>query len=164
MSQDEQWSFIEPILPKKKVRKDGKGRPWQDDRKIFNGILWILRTGAPWKDLPPRYPPYQTCHRRFQSWAKKKVMKKCLEALCKDLIERGKIDLSECYIDGSFASAKKGVLELVRLSAVKGPRSWQLQTAMVFLSPLSLEVLLPTKLPSSGEQLKDDSSMKSLKS
>lgn len=47
---DEQWSFIEPILPKKKVRKDKKGRPWQDDRKIFNGFLWILRTGAQWSD------------------------------------------------------------------------------------------------------------------
>jgi transposase len=67
---DEQWSFIEPLLPKKKVRKDGRGRPWQDDRKIFNGILWILRTGAQWKDMPDRYPSYQTCHRRFQFWVK----------------------------------------------------------------------------------------------
>lgn len=161
---DEQWSFIEPNLPKKKVRKDGKGRPWQDDRDIFNGILWILRTGAPWKDLPRRFPPYQTCHRRFQFWVKKKVMKKCMEALCKDLIERGKLDLTECYIDGSFASAKKGVLELVRQSAAKGPRSWQLQTAMVFLSPLSLEVLLPTRSPSSEEPSKNDLSKKRLKS
>ena len=120
---DEQWTFIEALLPKKKVRKDGRGQPWQDDRQIFNEILWILRTGAPWKDLPERYPPYQTCHRRFQSWIEKKVFKKCLEALSQDLFERGKLDLTECYIDGSFSSAKKGVLELVKLSAAKGPRS-----------------------------------------
>lgn len=153
---DEQWAFIEPLLPKKKIRKDGRGRPWQDDRQIFNGILWILRTGAPWKDLPERYPPYQTCHRRFQSWVKKKVFKKCLEVLSQDLIERGKLDVSECYIDGSFASAKKGVLELVKLSAAKGPRSWQLQTAMVFLSPLSQEVLHPTKPSSLSEPSTND--------
>lgn len=143
---DKQWEFIEPILPKKKVRKDGKGRPWQDDREIFNGILWILRTGAPWKDLPDRYPPYQTCHRRFQSWCKSNVFKKCMKALCEDLITRGKLDLSECYIDGSFVSAKKGVIELVRQSAERGPRSWQLQTAMVFLSQPALNVLRHMKL------------------
>lgn len=153
---DEQWSFIEPLLPKKKVRKDGRGRPWKDDRQIFNGILWILRTGAQWKDMPERYPSYQTCHRRFQFWVEKKAFKKCLEALCEDLVRRGKLDLSECYIDGSFASSKKGVLELVKQSAVKGPRSWQLQTAMVFLSPLSQQVLHPTRLNSLNKRLTED--------
>ncbi|RRD66711.1 transposase, partial [Desulfovibrio sp. OH1186_COT-070] len=45
----------------------GQGRPvLNEPRAILNGILWILRTGAPWKDLPERYPPYQTCHRWFQ--------------------------------------------------------------------------------------------------
>jgi hypothetical protein len=90
-------------------------------------------------------------------WVKKKVFRKCLETLADDLLRRGKLDLSECYIDGTFASSKKGVLELVKQSAVKGPRSWQLQTAMVFLSPLSQQVLLPTKLPSSAKPSTVDS-------
>ena len=48
---DEQWAKIEPLLPKLKKSKRG-GRPWVDNRKVFEGILWILRTGAPWADLP----------------------------------------------------------------------------------------------------------------
>jgi transposase len=70
--------------------------------------LWILRTGAPWRDLPERYPPYQTCHRRFQRWIEEGVLDSVLQALAEDLEERGEIDLSECYIDGTFAVAKKG--------------------------------------------------------
>jgi len=63
---EEQWDFVEPLIPKPRRRLDGRGRPWRDPRDVLDGVLWILRTGAPWKDLPPRYPPYQTCHRRFQ--------------------------------------------------------------------------------------------------
>ena len=64
---DEKWALIEPFLPKLTRRKDGRGRPWRENRTVLNGILWILRTGAAWADLPDRYPPYQTCHRRFQT-------------------------------------------------------------------------------------------------
>ncbi len=65
---DEQWEILEPLIPVPPRRADGKGRPWRDPRDVLNGVLWILRTGAPWHDLPERYPPYQTCHRRFQRW------------------------------------------------------------------------------------------------
>ncbi len=63
---DEQWAVVEPLLPKPVKREDRKGRPRVDNRAILNGILWTIRTGAPWHDMPNRYPPYQTCHRRFQ--------------------------------------------------------------------------------------------------
>ena len=62
-----QWALLEPILQSKR-RPDGKGRPPQDARGVLNGVLWVLCTGAPWHDLPSRYPPFQTCHRRFQQW------------------------------------------------------------------------------------------------
>ena len=62
---DKQWEEIKGYLPKEEFREGGRGRPRQDARSVLNGVLWILRTGAPWKDLPDRYPPYQTCHRRF---------------------------------------------------------------------------------------------------
>ena len=101
---------------------------------MLNGVLWVLRTGAPWQDLPKRYPPYQTCHRWFQQWQQDGTLVEVLRALVADLRDRGKVDLRESFIDGSFAGAKKGALELVKRSAEKGPRSWQLQTAMVFLS------------------------------
>ena len=57
---EEQWRVIGTILPKDEVRADGRGRPWSDRRQVLNGVLWILRTGAPWKDLPERYGAYQT--------------------------------------------------------------------------------------------------------
>ena len=62
-----QWQVLKPLLTPQR-RPDGRGRPFRDARAVFNGILWVLRTGAPWHDLPDRYPPYQTCHRRFQQW------------------------------------------------------------------------------------------------
>jgi transposase len=138
---DAQWKVVVPYFGSPKVREDGKGRPWTESREVLNGILWVLRTGAPWKDLPDRYPSYQTCHRRFQAWEKEGVMILVLQALARDLEERGAIDMSECFIDGTFASAKKGAVELVRQSAVKGPRSWRSQTALVFLSESGLEAL-----------------------
>lgn len=57
---DEQWEVLEPLIPDPLRRTDGRGRPWRDSRDVLNGILWVLRTGAPWHDLPERYPPYQT--------------------------------------------------------------------------------------------------------
>ena len=60
-----QWKRLAPLLPKPRRRPDGRGRPWRDPRDVLNGVLWVMRTGAPWHDLPDRYPPYQTCHRRF---------------------------------------------------------------------------------------------------
>jgi transposase len=140
-----QWNLIKDLLPALKWKQGKAGRPPQDNRNILNGILWILRTGAPWKDLPDRYPPYQTCHRRFQFWVKTGTFKNILTILAKDLQKRGKIDITEAFIDGSFAGAKKGGSELVRQNAEKAARSWQLQTSLVFLSQSTLEVLLHTK-------------------
>lgn len=68
----------------------------------------MLRTGAPWQDVPDWYPPYSTCHKRFQTWVKEGVLEQILRALAKDLERRGGINLSECFIDGTFAPAKKG--------------------------------------------------------
>jgi transposase len=84
--------------------------------------LWILRTGAPWKDLPERYPPYQTCHRRFQRWIEEGVLSDVLEALAEDLEERGDIDLSECYIDATFVAAKKGGARVGKTKRGKGTK------------------------------------------
>ena len=132
---DEQWSKIEPLLPP--PRRSRKGGPIPTpNRPCFEGILWVLRTGAPWKDLPGRYPSYQTCHRRFQRWVDNGTLRRVLKALARDLHARGGLDLSEAFIDGSFASAKKKGGASGKPSGAKGPRSWPLQTALVFLSPL----------------------------
>lgn len=146
---DAQWTTLAPLLPKPRVRRDKRGRPWRDPRDVLNGILWILRTGAPWKDLPDRYPSYQTCHRRFQRWIDHGVLKRVVHALARDLHARGGLDLSETFIDGSFASAKKKGGTSARPSGGKAPRSWQSQTALVFLSPLPSPRPRPTKSRSS---------------
>ena len=106
--QEEQWALGAPLLPKPPRRADGRGRPRCEDRAVLNGILWILRSGARWKDLPARFPSYQTCHRRFQGWVRDGTLVRVLQALAEDVQERGGLDLSECCIDGTFLGANKG--------------------------------------------------------
>lgn len=142
---DEQWKIVEAILPEDPVRDDGRGRPWSDRRKVLNGVLWILRTGAPWQDLPPRYGPYQTAHRRFQNWVRSGVIEKILLRLAQHLQEAGGLDLKECFVDGTFVPAKKGGVASEKPSVARAPRSWVLQTAMVFLSPCGQKVLRQLK-------------------
>src|SRR5580700_1531786 len=103
-----QWKILNILIPEPTPRKDGRGRPWKDRRAVLNGILWVLRTGAPWADLPERYPSYQTCHRRFQQWVRSGIMRGVLDALAEDLRIRGRLDVREAFIEGSFAPAKKG--------------------------------------------------------
>jgi transposase len=149
---DAQWSVIRPFIPEPEVLRTSEkgGRPWRDPRDVMNAILWVLRTGAPWADLPRRYPPPQTCHRRFQKWVKEGVLEAVLRGLAEDLRERGQLDLTEAYVDGSHAGAKRGVLSLEKLAAARRPRSWQWQTAMAFLSPLGLRVVSGMKRSSSS--------------
>ena len=142
---DEQWAILQPYIPEPPRRDDGRGRPWKPARDVLNGILWILRTGAPWQDMPDRYPPYQTCHRRFQRWEQEGVMDKILLSLAQDLKERGELDVRECFIDGTFVVAKKGALGWERPSGAKVRRSWQWQTALVFQSPSASRVLAHMK-------------------
>jgi len=66
---DAQWERLSPLLPP--VDDPGRrGDRYKDHRVVINGILWVLRTGAPWRDLPERYGPWQTCYDRFRNWQK----------------------------------------------------------------------------------------------
>jgi len=155
---DKQWEFVAPLFVPPPRRPDGRGRPWRDAREVLNGVLWILRTGAPWKDLPERYPPYQTCHRRFQQWQRSGVLVDVLTGLAEDLRQRGKLDLTEGFIDASFTGAKKGALSSVRRNAAKATKSWQSSTAAVFLSPCTWPALHRLKSGSWTPRLKTASS------
>lgn len=102
---DHQWSILEPLIPKPKVRADGRGRPWKPARLVLDGILWILKTGAPWRYLPEYYPSYKTCHRRFQQWVNDGTIHRILTTLVNELgVGLGE----ESFIDGTYAGAKKG--------------------------------------------------------
>ena len=119
---DEQGKTLAPLIPKPRTRSDGRGRPWKSRRSVINGILWVLRTGAPWADLPDRYPSFQTCHRRFQQWVRSGVMTKIMTALALKLSAKGGIDVREAFIDASFAPAKKGDIRPERRNAERERR------------------------------------------
>jgi len=146
---DEQWKAIEGIFPEAKSGPGKPGRPAQPDRAILGATLWIMRTGAPWHDLPRRYPPYQTCHRRFQQWVEDGTLRRVLLALREDLRERGGIDDIEAFVDGSYAGAKKGDPTSDDAVPAMRRRSWRLQTALVFQSPLASQLALDTTVFSS---------------
>jgi transposase len=86
---DEQWTLLEPILGPKR-RADGKGRPPADTRAVLNGVLWILGTGAQWRELLKKYPRYQTCHRRFQQWARSGALERAMRKLAERLQAQGR--------------------------------------------------------------------------
>jgi transposase len=73
---DAEWAIISPLLPNK-----SRGVARVDDRRVINGIFWILRTGSPWRDLPERYGPYTTVYNRFNRWAKAGIWVRLFEAL-----------------------------------------------------------------------------------
>lgn len=141
---DEQWEVIKPVIVRPK-RLETRGRKRQADRPLLDGMLWVLKTGAQWHELPKEYPPYQSCHRRFQEWTDRGVFDKVIETVARDMEKRGDISLKECFIDGTFASAKKGALVLVPQSGAKVAKSWSLQTKTLFQSPSMWPVLLRTK-------------------
>jgi transposase len=101
---DDQWALIEPLLPAPMRR----GRPRADDRSTLDGILWVLRSGARWKDLPPKYGSRSTCHRRLQEWQEQGVWEHIRLTFLGTLDQLGKLDWSQAFLDGSFVPAKKG--------------------------------------------------------
>ena len=145
---DEQWAVLEPLIPPTIRRSDGRGRPEiHDNRAVLNGILWVLRTGAAWADLPERFPSGSTCFRRFSRWVKEGIFRQILETLARHLEEAGQIDLSECFIDGTFVLAKKGAKKSEKPSGARVRSSWLLQTLMVFHSPCTRLLLAHMKSP-----------------
>ncbi len=138
---DEQWLIIEPLLPKI-IKSNKGGRPRTANRQVLDGVLWILKTGARWKDLPREFPSYQTCHRRFQEWNRNGTILRVLTALAQDMEQRGKLNISECFVDGSLIPAKKGGLLSDQPKGAKAARSWAFQTSLVFRSPSVWPLLL----------------------
>src|SRR3989344_5860004 len=104
---DRQWKAVSPRVPSVATSPKG-GRPRTEARACLNGILWVLKTGAPWKEIPERFAPGSTCHRRFEEWVEAGFFLKLWAAFLRTLNKAGRIEWAECFEDGSFASAKKG--------------------------------------------------------
>lgn len=105
---DKQWNAIQPHLPPVRPKPKG-GRPRADDRKCFEGILWLTWTGAPWSEMPPAYGKPSTVHDRLTEWAATCVLLNLWRAFLDQLNERQQLRWNECFIDGTFVTAKKGV-------------------------------------------------------
>lgn len=104
---DAQWAKLAPFLPHPKPSPKG-GRPWSSERAAFEGILWILWTGAPWSALPKTFPSPSTCWRRLRDWEADGTWETIWRAFLTELDDKAKLDWQENFIDGSFAAAKKG--------------------------------------------------------
>ena len=107
-----QWEKLKPLLP---PQKPLVGRPQQDHRTTINGILWIVRTGAPWRDLPERYGAWQTVSGRFYRWRQTGVWSRLLARLQQQADGDGKLNWDIHFVDGSVirahqhaAGAKRG--------------------------------------------------------
>ncbi|WP_141700935.1 IS5 family transposase [Mesorhizobium sp. SEMIA 3007] len=101
---DFEWRAIEPLLPNKP-----RGVPRVDDRRVLNGIFWVLRSGAPWRDLPERYGPRTTCYNRFVRWRKAGVWDRLMDAITKahdGTVQM--IDTSIVRVHQQGATGKKG--------------------------------------------------------
>ncbi len=101
---DEQWALIEPLVPLSNART---GRPPRDRRILLNGIFWILHTGAPWRDLPERFGPWQTVYHHFAKWRRDGVFAEIVEALQITLDQDGLIDWDLWCIDGANVRAAR---------------------------------------------------------
>jgi transposase len=93
---DEQWAQIGPQLPAERGRK---ARPARDNRRMVNAMLWVLRTGAPWRDMPTHYPPWKTVYTRFSRWTEQGIFHRVLAELAKDA------DTEGFLIDGTVVRA-----------------------------------------------------------
>jgi transposase len=158
---DEQWKKIEPLIPTKPVVRKG-GRPRADDRLVFEGILWILRTGARWKDLPDRYPHPSTCWRRLREWYEDDMLKDMWRAFLSELDHEGILEWDEVFVDASFFPAKKGAQESGKPSGARDRSLWYWSMARVFLSeaiptvPRRLRSLSLIKLLERSESRNED--------
>src|SRR5437667_5450925 len=94
---DEQWELVEPMLPPPKRRRDNRGRPWASNRACFEGILWILQTGAAWRFLPDEFPSPSTCWRRLKQWEDEGVWLNAWRTLLGALDEEGLLNLYVKY-------------------------------------------------------------------
>jgi len=131
---DDQWDKIsEHVPPRAKT-----GRPRCDDREVLEGILWVLKTGARWRDLPKEYPSASTCWRRLHDWEELEVWESIWEAFLQELDTQGLVDWEQSFVDASFFPAKKGATESARPNGAKERSAWWWQTAKVFLFHVGL--------------------------
>jgi transposase len=114
---DRQWAGVAPHLPSE---KPSTGRPNEDHRRILGGILWVLGTGAPWRDLPARYGPVGTVSSRFYRWRQAGVWDRVLAALQAEADARGEVGWDLHFVDATIVRAHQHAAGASRAGAVGG--------------------------------------------
>jgi transposase len=115
---DAQWKLIEPVLP-----KQNRGGRWNDHRTTLNGMLWVLRCGTPWRDMPERYGSWKTVYSRFRRWTDDGTLDKILTKLRARIDRDGLIDWDTWCVDGSNVRASKAAAGAARTSKKTGRKS-----------------------------------------
>ena len=113
---DEQWTLIEPVIPRVAI-----GRHLRDPRTMLNGMFWVLRSGAPWRDLPERFGPWQTVYHHFNSWRRRKIFERILQALQVRLDAAGHIDWDLWCVDGTVVRASRSAAGAGKKGALTNP-------------------------------------------
>lgn len=101
---DQQWQAIEPLLP----APNRMGRPRASDRQTLDAILFVLRSGCRWEDLPPELGSATTAWRRLKTWAEQGVWEAIWRGVLASLEAHDKLEWAQAFLDGSFVPAKKG--------------------------------------------------------
>ena len=118
---EEEWARLEPLLPSNKGKR---GRPFEDHRRILNGILWYVRTGAPWRDVPGCYGPWKTCHSRLVRWQARGLWLRLLQALQAEAPAAQQVVWSVAAVDSTTVRAHQHAAGARRpRAAEKGGRS-----------------------------------------
>jgi transposase len=117
---DGEWALIEDMFPKNGVKA---GRPWSDHRKMIDAMLWILVAGAPWRDLPKEFGPWQTVHDRFSRYRRDGTLDRILDRLKLKRNEQGKIDCGLFCIDGTNIRAARAAAGAEKRALRKRPRT-----------------------------------------
>jgi len=110
--EDQQWELLKGLFP-----PQGRGGRWLDHRTVLNGMLWILRSGAAWRDLPERYGKWQSVHHRFGRWRRDGTFDRVLKALQIRLDKQGKIDWDLWLVDGTNIRASRAAAGARKKSA-----------------------------------------------
>jgi transposase len=115
-----EWRLLKNFLPPERGRKN---RPASDNRPIVNGILWRIRTGAPWRDIPEKYGKWTTVYQRFRRWSKAGIWEAVATALAQAMADNSRHSIDSTTVRGhvSAAGAKGGLAN--KLLAARGAGS-----------------------------------------
>ena len=117
---DEQWELLKDIFP---PWTGGRGRPRRDRREVLNAGCWVVRTGAPWRDLPERFGPWKSIYHCFNQWCKDGTWDRIVQALQIRLDAEGKIDWDLWCVDGSSIRASHAAAGGGKKGAKKSPKT-----------------------------------------